>query len=1404
MRSLSVLTTIFFTVSLFLVSTIAIAQAQNTAETHSDAEMYSLVQTIEAAAGEQVFTRIESQADIAALSAIDRELLLTDVLDMKRNVDRAAAMDGFSEPAKCFDYYTFGSVDAPIHAKTTNPAAGTTAEFTVNLTNNNPYPVVDANVYIKLFRARPAGEQSAQLAHLVDQFQAIEGVTIPANATRERTFTYDIPSSLPSGEYNVVTFVSTAQRYNLLGLPFTDDVVGDSTTLTITGDQAGMVRWNRDQVLVDLKQHHFASFIPEVSPTQPVRVIAPIYNELDTPINGQLTWKVYHWDQQNEANLITTETRPISIAAGDSISASYTLEDIDHAVYVVVGEVEHNGVTSLINVRFARTDVSEIRLNYPGVLSYPLVEGEENTLFSCLHSASSFDLVPDSRLELSLLDAQGEEFYSYTYEGPVSSDMMGVAKTFVPKRSHDTFTLKAALYQNDTLVEDVSFVYDCTELTAGPCDSVRGEKTGQGEKTGLFGLGESGTRTPIILVGILVLLGVLGLAIWRLFLRKKTSSADYPIASLLLMGILGTALLIPGAVQAQVTNNKPAQTGYGTSITAGDTYNGGLSRRANAYVTEDTRVNNALSNPHATVHYHADIFNETNGGNLVPGDAVAVGDVLRFTPRLGSIDWFGTGGYADSPLGVWYDQAAFPKSLLSILGKREGKAGNNRALTYISAINTMFRVNDVSIPFAVHPPETSVSLAGTATTEPLGNNRYRITSGGTMQASYNFPPTYGYYYFGWIIGNPFNMVYYLGIMPMRTQLGSSGAYAATFGERTLVVNLEAMPAVPANNQAPVPPTITGPQTGAPSTSYTFSISGTDPDGDAITYDIDWTGDEASNFKSDQVASGQAITTPRSWSTIGPKTFNARTVDQYGVESTWTSYTVTISDPVVVSVELEVQDENGNWTASDTQLPPETDQITVRWSSVQASDCTATGFTMAGASAADRLANTQTAAAPASGSNVQLTVSCVNGDDTAQDSLNVAVTDFPAPQVIVKTKVNDGSYTTANKEIKSDDTLQLSWDSSDAETCVGTHLSESAGPTGETAVASPHEGSYTDYSVTCLNAAGVPASDTIRVTTLPQPTLVFEADIAGEKNADTQRYITAGQAASLHWTANYATSCTGSMFSTGGTAQSAAGGVPVTLSGTETTYTIDCSNAIGAVSGSITITAAQLDLVPENLTYRTSVEDDPTLFSSTTGSYNYVTVSFNGANRGHAVTPNTDPMYKIDFDKGNNGSQDVSSVNELGGNIAIGSSVSRQVQIANVPFGVNSVVIELNPNGLIAEKDLGNNIASLTTALPPPDPGISLTVDREIIRAGETTRLDWNTNTVYPMNCVVYWQGNQRQFNPSVDGNEDGDGDGATGYIDPTDPIEASTDFVLECTEPATNTVFKDTARVEVIGSLFEI
>jgi len=1381
---------IFICITVFLfVASISVVSAQAETDAYSDAELYSLMQTIDEAAGEQLFPELRSEADIAALSVDDREWFVVDLLDIQANLDMSVAMDGFSSPVQCFDYYTFGSVNAPIHADVSNPVAGTEVEFTVKLTNNNPYPVVDANVYVKLFRERPAQEQSAQLAHLVDQFQAIEGVTIPASTTREHTFTYDIPAALPSGEYKMVTFVSTAERYNLLGLPFTDDVIGDSTTLTIVGDQEGMVQWDRDQVLVDLQQHFFASFIPEVSPTEPVRISAPIHNELDTPIDGQLTWKVYHWDQQNQANLIDTTSRPISIAAGDTIPATFTLENTDHAVYVVVGEVEYEGATSLINVRFARTDISEIRLNYPGVMSYPLVEGEENTLFSCVHSASSFNLVPDSRLDLTLSDAQGNEIHSYTYEGSVSSAMMGVANTFVPQQSYDTFTLSAALYQNDTLVEEVSFHYDCTELSDDVCVATTDDK----QNTGFFGFGQSnGSMT--VLVGILAVFMLLIAVAWYFVSKRKEQEQEYDttLPSLLLLGVLGIAMLLPGTVDAQVTNTKPAVTGNGLSITAADTYGGNLSRRHTFSQDPNSRVDNALSGPHATVHYHADIYNETSGGMVVPGDTVAVNDVLRFEPRLGQIDWFGTGQYSDSPLGVWYNQALFPQSVLSNFDFFGWK--------YRSTPEPAFRVNDeVTIPFSVHPADTNVSIGGTATLRSLGRNRYQMLDGGTVQATFTFAPTYGYYYFGRLKGGI--RADYPGLDPMRTQDLSGGYdYAATFGERKLIVAFEARSPAPGGNEAPLPPVITGSAVGVPYTQYDFAIEGTDPDGDSIYYEIDWTGDEVANYSSAEVSSGDTITVTRNWSTLGAKTFYARTVDEYGTNSAWTSHTITINEPFNVAVSLEIKDQFGNWTASDTQLPPSTEELTLRWTSTDATDCSGNGFAMEGATPANRLNNTQTIPAPLPGDSLQLTVTCTNETDSAVDSLNAARAEFDKPEVTVSTRVNSGSFTTSDKVVMEGDDITLRWTSTNAEQCTGMHIPSTAGPTGETSVPSPNPGMYTDYNVVCVNSNGDTANDTIRITFLAKPTVVFESSVDGvARSAVSPRSFVGGENIDLHWTAADADYCNGTGFSTAGAVQSPAGGVSVApnADGSQTTYSIECGNAAGTVSRDIIFVSIQPDLVPENLSIRTSVEDDPSLFSTTTGEYNYVTVSFNAANRGDVVTPATDPRYAMRFNAGSDASVELDTIFDLEGNIPVNGSVAKSTRINNVQFGDSDLYIRLNLNNAISEKDLDNNTATLSTSILPPNPGISLEAEQEIVRSGASTRLFWEVGAAYPMACTVFWQGNQYSFNPSLDG--------SSGELpDGTDPITSRTIFQLSCTEPSTNTTFTDTAEVEAIGTQAEV
>jgi hypothetical protein len=45
--------------------------------------------------------------------------------------------------------------------------------------------------------------------------------------------------------------------------------------------------------------------------------------------------------------------------------------------------------------------------------------------------------------------------------------------------------------------------------------------------------------------------------------------------------------------------------------------------------------------------------------------------------------------------------------------------------------------------------------------------------------------------------------------------------------------------VQGKNQPPNAPNIDGPSNGKPNTEYTFTFVSTDPDGDAVMYNVDW-------------------------------------------------------------------------------------------------------------------------------------------------------------------------------------------------------------------------------------------------------------------------------------------------------------------------------------------------------------------------------------------------------------------------------------------------------------------------------------------------------------------------------------------------------------------------------------
>ncbi len=114
---------------------------------------------------------------------------------------------------------------------------------------------------------------------------------------------------------------------------------------------------------------------------------------------------------------------------------------------------------------------------------------------------------------------------------------------------------------------------------------------------------------------------------------------------------------------------------------------------------------------------------------------------------------------------------------------------------------------------------------------------------------------------------------------------------------------------PATNSAPSAPTVTGPSSGNPDTSYTFTIRSTDPESDQVRYEIDWdmngTQDElvpASGY----TTSGTSLTASHSWTGTGTKTFQVRARDNNATPavSGWTGKTISLASQCADTIDNE--------------------------------------------------------------------------------------------------------------------------------------------------------------------------------------------------------------------------------------------------------------------------------------------------------------------------------------------------------------------------------------------------------------------------------------------------------------------------------------------------------------------
>ncbi|MEI9966604.1 MAG: hypothetical protein WDN67_03115 [Candidatus Moraniibacteriota bacterium] len=301
-----------------------------------------------------------------------------------------------------------------------------------------------------------------------------------------------------------------------------------------------------------------------------------------------------------------------------------------------------------------------------------------------------------------------------------------------------------------------------------------------------------------------------------------------------------------------------------------------------------------------------------------------------------------------------------------------------------------------------------------------------------------------------------------------SNLGIGSPYQLNVPAQTISFNLTAV----SNNTAPNPPAITGPTAGTTGGTYSFTATATDPDSDTIHYGFDWDRNGSIDQwapASGYVGSGTGQSLGRLFAAASSYTFQVLTQDSKGANSSWTSHTITIADPIAPPApDLRINNSNGPLTVALNS------NLNITWGNVaRATSCTGAGAGWPGAKAvtggSDNIQATAT---------TTYTLTCTGPGGTGTDSVSVSTVGAPIPDL--KVNASDGPLT-----VNQGTNLNLTWGLvANAVSCTGAgaswpgNKSPAGGSDNIQAIAT------TTYTLTCTNSVGVSGTDSVSVTVLP--------------------------------------------------------------------------------------------------------------------------------------------------------------------------------------------------------------------------------------------------------------------------------------------------------------------------------
>lgn len=346
---------------------------------------------------------------------------------------------------------------------------GETMTFSGTLTNQNNYPIVNGEVFVKIYRVDPRDGGNPQNGHFeIAEFSGLKDLNLGSNQKKEVIFTYKLPRELASGNYLAHFFFDVAGKYNLSGLSFHPAMPGAMTPLTINSDLEKSIYFDKDNVLLNGQKYNYRAPNDQQAKDKDVVIKIPLVNPTSQKIAVKLKKELYFWDALNVKNMIGSSEEQVELPATGEKEINYVISSPSYAVYLVKLTAESNQGVSVINVRPVVRDISQLRLNFPALASFPLVKGQKSVMFSCFHNAALG--IEKGKVVMTLRDNNEKIIATNIFEGDIYGNMMATAKEFTPAQDYVAATLTTELYDSQGKLVDLSVQkYDCGTFNPSIC-----------------------------------------------------------------------------------------------------------------------------------------------------------------------------------------------------------------------------------------------------------------------------------------------------------------------------------------------------------------------------------------------------------------------------------------------------------------------------------------------------------------------------------------------------------------------------------------------------------------------------------------------------------------------------------------------------------------------------------------------------------------------------------------------------------------------------------------------------------------------------------------------------------------------------------------------------------------------